>query len=75
MPKISVEMELVDVEEIESTLRTLISKIDWVLENNPPRRAGQAEALDTRAKHLTLIAAIFVQALNNRALNEANTKV
>lgn len=71
MPKMSIEMEVYDFQEISSTLKTTARRIDWVLENKPPKRPGEAEALDTRAKHLTLISTLIDTELNKRVLNAA----
>ena len=66
MPMIKLEFEVVDAKECASTLRSTVKRIDWVLENNPPRnprKPNEAELLDVRAKHLTLIATMIEMAL------------
>jgi hypothetical protein len=74
MPIVMIELQVDDAQEVASTLRTTVKKIDWVLENNPPRRSGDAERLDERAKTLTIVAEHIETILHQRALAEANNK-
>jgi hypothetical protein len=74
MPVVMIELQVDDAQEVASTIRTVVSKIDWVLENNPPRKPGDAERLDMRAKTLTIVAEHIETTLHQRALSEANNK-
>jgi hypothetical protein len=69
MPKIALELDVPDAQELASTLRIKVKQIDWVLENKPPRKQGEAQDLDIRAKRLTIIANDIEIALHERALN------
>jgi len=59
MPKIRIELEVIDAQEIASTLNSTVKKIDWVLENNPPRKVDEVKRLDVRGQRLTLIATLI----------------
>jgi hypothetical protein len=72
MSKITIELEVEQAQELASTVRTTVKKIDWVLENTPPKKPGQAKDLDARAKLLTLAANTIEEALNARALANSN---
>jgi hypothetical protein len=63
-----IELSVDDAQEVASTLRTTVKKIDWVLENKPPSRRGEAERLDERAKQLSVIAQHIETCLHQRAL-------
>jgi hypothetical protein len=63
MAKIKIELEIADCNELVSSLRSLVKKIDYVLDNYPPRKPGESERLDTRGKHLTLMATMIEMAL------------
>jgi hypothetical protein len=67
MPKINIELEIVDAQEVAFTLNATVKKIDYVLENNPPRKAGEAERLDVRGQRLTLIATLIETLLYEQA--------
>ena len=67
-----IDLSVEDAQECASTLRSTIKRIDWVLENNPPRKAGEAERMDERAKTLTIIANHIEEKLHERALKHAN---
>jgi hypothetical protein len=73
-PTVNVELTIGEAQELESTLRIMVKKIDWILENNPPKKAGEADKMDTRAKKLTLIAAKIAKLLNDRVLAASNVK-
>jgi hypothetical protein len=68
MAKITIEFEVAEAQEIASTLRTVVSKIDWTLENKPPQKRGALQDLDDRAKLLTIAATTIETALHQRAL-------
>lgn len=72
MPKISVEFEVVQAQELASTAKTAANRIGWVLENNRPTKKGAAEDLVTRLELLTRAATAIDAALNQRALANAN---
>jgi hypothetical protein len=72
MSKIAIEFDVEAAQELASTVRTVVRKIDYVLENTPPKKPGQAVDLDARAKLLTQIAANIEAALHHRALANAN---
>lgn len=69
MPVINVELDIVDAQEVASSLRTMVRKIDYILETNPPGKPGDASRLDIRAKQLTIVAHSIETALHQRALN------
>lgn len=71
MPVINIELEVVDAQEVASSLRTIVNKIDWILENKPPTKLGEANRLDLRAKQLTIVAQNIETCLHQRALNNA----
>ena len=50
---LTIELAVDDAQEVASTLRSTIRKIDWIIENKPPTRARELEKLDERAKQLT----------------------
>jgi hypothetical protein len=62
---ITVELTVNDAHECASSLRATINRIDWLLENNPPKKKGEVEKLDKRAKTLTIIATNIEEKLNN----------
>jgi hypothetical protein len=72
MPKISIELEVSDAQEVASTLRTTVKKIDWVLDNKPPSKPGASADLDSRAQQLTKIAEQIETMLHDRARANAN---
>jgi hypothetical protein len=72
MQKVTIELDVQQAQELASTARTTIKKIDWVLENTPPKKPGQAADLDARAKILTLAANTIEAALHARALENAD---
>jgi hypothetical protein len=67
MQKMTIELSIDALQELASTARTTARKIDWVLENRPPKEKD-AKDLDERAKLLMKTAAIIEKALNARAL-------
>lgn len=69
MATITIELEVAHAQELASTARTTIKKIDWVLENKPPRKQTDVIGLDLRAKILTLAATKIETALHQRALS------
>jgi hypothetical protein len=69
--KVTIELTVEALQELASTANTTVRKIDWVLENKPPKKA-QAEAMDARAKLLQKTANIIEKALNDRALANEN---
>jgi hypothetical protein len=75
MPTITIELEVMAAQELLSTARTTVKKIDWVLENTPPKKPGQAADLDNRAKVLTLTANIIEAVLHKRALENSTPNV
>jgi hypothetical protein len=66
-----IEMQDDDAIEVAKSLRTMVKKIDWVLDRSPPKKPGEAEALDLRAKQLTRAAQAIEDALsgNNPSTN------
>jgi hypothetical protein len=64
---ITIELDVAIAQELASTALTTAGKIDWVLENRPPKKA-QVDALDLRAKLLTVAATLINTKLNERAL-------
>jgi hypothetical protein len=70
MPKITIELEVEDAQELASSAERLSSNIDWVLENKPPKQS-QIAAMDLRSKQLIRAATTIKIYLNDRAL--ANT--
>lgn len=66
MAKITVEMEIEDAQELASTAETMVNRIDWTLENRPPKASQQA-SMDMRAKQLTRAANAIKKALSERA--------
>jgi hypothetical protein len=62
------EVDVEDAQELARTLRTLVRRIDWTLENNPPKKETDKVDLDARAKQLTIIASDVEAALHKRAL-------
>jgi hypothetical protein len=72
MSKVNLEVDVEVAQELASTIRTVVKKIDWVLENTPPKKPGQAADLDARAKLLTQTAAYIESILHQRALANAN---
>lgn len=71
--KISIELNVDVAQEVHYSLESLLKKIDWVLENQPPRKPSQLEALQIRRELLERASLNFKDALNNRAL-ENSTK-
>lgn len=69
--KITIELTIEAAQELASTASTTANKIDWVLENRPPKKA-QAAVLDERAKLLTKTATLIETALHKRALENEN---
>jgi hypothetical protein len=70
--KISIEFDIEVAQELAFTCGTTAIKIDWVLENSPPK-ASQAKAMDERAKILTKTATLIEKALSDRAkINDNN---
>jgi hypothetical protein len=69
--KITIELSVEALQELASTCNTTVRKIDWVLENRPPKKA-QAVAMDERAKLLQKTANIIEKVLNDRALANEN---
>jgi hypothetical protein len=73
VPKITIEFEVEQAQEIASTIRTTVKKIDFVLDNPPLKmRPGQISDLDARAKLLTTAAQHIEDMLNARALANSN---
>ena len=70
MPKITIELEVEDAQELASSAERLSNNIDWVLENKPPKQS-QSVAMDLRSKQLIRAATTIKIYLNDRAL--ANT--
>ena len=71
--KISIEFDVEAAQELASTCNSTARKIDWILDNRPPNRKGEAERLDIRAKLLTKTGALIEKALNDRAkANDSN---
>jgi hypothetical protein len=64
-----VELAIDIAQELEMSTNSTVRKIDWVLENKPPYKKGEAERLNERAKKLTLAALAIHEALNDRANN------
>jgi hypothetical protein len=73
MPKVTIEFEVEQAQELASTAKIQVKRIAWVLENNPPTKKGAAEDLVTRLEQLTKATTAIDAALNQRAL--ANAKV
>jgi hypothetical protein len=74
MDTITIILEVSAAQEIASTIRSTVRKIDLVLDKNPPTRNGEAEKLDNRAKLLTQTAALIEATLHQRALNNGKSK-
>jgi hypothetical protein len=64
--KIVLQFDMEALQEVASTLRTTVKKIDWVIENRPPKKS-ELERLDVRAKLLTMTASQIEEALHERA--------
>jgi hypothetical protein len=71
MPVVNIELEVADAQEVASTLRSTVKKIDWVLENKPPYKPGEADRLDERARTLTIVAELIETILHQRALSNS----
>jgi hypothetical protein len=69
---ISLELAIVDAQDVLGIINKKVRDIDWVLENKKPTKKGQAEDLDTRAKRLQLVANTIEKMLNDRALANSN---
>jgi hypothetical protein len=67
MPKISIEYEVEDAQEILSTTETLVNRISWVLENKPPSKPNELRLLELRLAQLARISLTTRIALNERA--------
>jgi hypothetical protein len=70
--KIKIELEVSDVQEMLSTIETTMGKIQWVIENNPPRKPNQLQLLQLRLLQLTRTSVILKRDLNARALENSN---
>jgi|GEM_PF-3425653 hypothetical protein len=69
MEKVTIEFEIAQAQEVASTIRTTVKKIDFVLDNPPPKmKPGQLSDLDVRAKILTVAAQTIEDKLHARAL-------
>jgi hypothetical protein len=73
MPKVTVEFEVEQAQELAITARAAVKKIDYVLDNpKPGMKPGQISDLDVRAKLLTITAQIIEDVLHARALANSN---
>jgi hypothetical protein len=63
-----IELDVQDAQELAFTAGKQASRIDWVLENTPPKPSQIAD-LDLRAKRLTRATNIIKIALTERVLN------
>lgn len=68
MPTITIELEIVQAQELAAVARGKAKGIDWVLENKPPVPKKALE-LDERAKVLIQAATTIETALHARALS------
>jgi hypothetical protein len=59
-----IDMQDDDAVEVAKSLRTMVKRIDWVLDRSPPTKPGQVEAMDLRAKQLTRAAQAIEDALS-----------
>jgi hypothetical protein len=72
--KVTIDFDIEAAQELASTIRTLVRKIDWTLDNSPLRVAEKAK-LDVRAALLTRTATLIEDKLNSRALKIQEDKV
>jgi hypothetical protein len=66
---LDLELDVETMQEVLSTLETMVRKIDWTLENRDPRNP---ENLEQRRNLIEKAARQFRAALNKRALKIAN---
>jgi hypothetical protein len=67
MSKVSIELDVEDVQEVLTTVETVVGKIFWVLENNPPKQSEKLQLLNLRLLQLQRASLKFRSALNERA--------
>lgn len=73
--KISIEFKIEDAQQLAYYFRQQAGKIDWVLENTPPKNPAKVKVLDDKAKWLVVTATLIEKALHARALNNGNTNI
>ena len=70
--KVTMEVEVEDLQEAIHTIAATNKKIAWILENRPPFKQREFDELKYRNAHLTLIELRFTKVLHDRALAEQN---
>jgi hypothetical protein len=73
--KISIEFTIDEIQEVLFTIKATTRRIDWVLDNNPPRKSGEADKMDKRARLLTRTATFIEKKLNAKALSDQSDNV